>query len=178
MNKFGFVLVRKFTLSPRSMFIDTLRLAGDGGDRSRRGRFDWQIIGEKGLAMRSSSGVEVLPTKQITAPEDYDNIVVVGGLLSGGQHLSAEKEAFLRLAARRGVPITALCTGSFVLAQYGLLDNYRACVSWFHVNEFREQFPDVRANADTLPDRQGPNYLRGRSRSGGSGRPFRVQACG
>ncbi|MBN9552045.1 MAG: GlxA family transcriptional regulator [Alphaproteobacteria bacterium] len=150
MKKFGFVLVRDFTLSPLSMFIDTLRLAGDDGDRSRRGRFDWQIVGEKGLPIRSSSGVEVLPTKQIAAPEDYDNIVVVGGLLNGGQHLSAEKEAFLRLAARRGIPITALCTGSFVLAEYGLLDNYRACVSWFHVKEFREKFPHVRANADTL----------------------------
>jgi len=150
MIKFGFVLVRNFTISPLSMFIDTLRLAGDDGDRSRRGTFDWQIIGEKGLPIRSSSGVEVLPTRQITAPEDYDNIVVVGGLLNGGQYLSTEKEAFLLLAARRGVPITALCTGSFVLAQHGLLDNYRACVSWFHVNEFREKFPHVRANADTL----------------------------
>ena len=150
MKKFGFILVRNFTLSPLSMFIDTLRLAGDDGDRSRRGRFDWQIVGEKCLPIRSSSGVEVLPTRQVTAPEDYDNIVVVGGLLSGGQHLSSEKEAFLQLAARRGVPITALCTGSFVLAQYGLLDNYRACVSWFHVKEFREKYPHVRANADTL----------------------------
>jgi transcriptional regulator GlxA family with amidase domain len=133
-----------------SLFIDTLRLAGDDGDRSRRGRFDWQIIGDRGLPVRSSCGVELLPTKQLTDPQDYDNIVVVGGLLNGTQYLSGEKEAFLRKAAQRGVPLTALCTGSFVLAHYGLLDNYRACVSWFHIKEFRNAFPHVRAHADTL----------------------------
>ncbi|BCH07506.1 AraC family transcriptional regulator [Mesorhizobium sp. 131-3-5] len=148
--RFGFLLARNFTLSPMSLFIDTLRLAGDDGDRSRRGRFDWQIIGERGLPIRSSCGVELLPTKQITDPQDYDNIVVVGGLLNGTQYLSGEKEAFVRRASQRDVPLTALCTGSFVLAHYGLLDNYRACVSWFHIKEFRHAFPHVRAHADTL----------------------------
>ncbi|TPK54842.1 GlxA family transcriptional regulator [Mesorhizobium sp. B2-4-19] len=148
--RFGFLLARNFTLSPMSLFIDTLRLAGDDGDRSRRGRFDWQIIGERGLPIRSSSGVELLPTKQITDPQDYDNIVVVGGLLNGTQYLSEEKQDFLRRAAECDVPLTALCTGSFVLAHYGLLDNYRACVSWFHIKQFRDAFPDVRAHADTL----------------------------
>ena len=150
MLRFGFLLARNFTLSPLSLFLDTLRLAGDDDDRSRRGKFDWQIIGEKGLPIRSSCGVELLPTRQITDPQEYDNIVVVGGLLNGTQYLSGEKEAFLRRAAQRDVPLTALCTGSFVLAHYGLLDNYRACVSWFHVKEFRNAFPHVRAHADTL----------------------------
>ncbi|ESY78198.1 AraC family transcriptional regulator [Mesorhizobium sp. LNHC221B00] len=148
--RFGFLLARNFTLSPMSLFVDTLRLAGDDGDRSRRGRFDWQILGDKGLPIRSSCGLELLPTKQITDPQEYDNIVVVGGLLQGPPSLSAEKEAFLRRAAQRDIPLTALCTGSFILAHYGLLDNYRACLSWFHIKEFRHAFPDVRAHADTL----------------------------
>ncbi|WP_244493963.1 GlxA family transcriptional regulator [Mesorhizobium sp. Root172] len=150
MLRFGFLLARNFTLSPLSLFLDTLRLAGDDDDRSRRGTFDWQIIGERGLPIRSSCGVELLPTRQITDPQDYDNIVVVGGLLNGTQYFSGEKEAFLRRTAQQDVPLTALCTGSFVLAHYGLLDNYRACVSWFHVKEFRNAFPHVRAHADTL----------------------------
>jgi transcriptional regulator GlxA family with amidase domain len=90
-----------------SLFVDTLRLAGDDGDRSRRGRFDWQILGEKGLPIRSSCGVELLPTKQITDPQEYDNIVVVGGLLDGSPSLSAQKEIFLRRAAQRNIPLTA-----------------------------------------------------------------------
>ncbi|TGQ68332.1 MAG: GlxA family transcriptional regulator [Mesorhizobium sp.] len=149
-KKFAFLLVRDFTLSPLSLFIDTLRLAGDEGDRSRRVEFDWQIVGERGLPIRASCGVELLPTKAVGNPEDFDNVVVVGGLLDTSRGLSSEKEAFLLRAAEKGVPITALCTGSFVLARYGLLDGYSAAVSWFHIKDFRTLFPDVNAHADSL----------------------------
>ncbi|MEO9338343.1 GlxA family transcriptional regulator [Mesorhizobium sp. SB112] len=149
-KKFAFLLVHDFTLSPLSLFIDTLRLAGDEGDRSRRVEFDWQIVGERGLPMRASCGVELLPTKKMGNPEDFDNIVVVGGLLDTNRGLSSEKEAFLLRAAEKKVPLTALCTGSFVLARYGLLDGYSAAVSWFHIKDFRASFPDVNAHADTL----------------------------
>lgn len=149
-RKFAFVLVRDFTLSPLSLFIDTLRLAGDDGDRSRRVEFDWQIVGERGLPIRASCGVDILPTKQVGDPEEYDNIVIVGGLLNANHSLSSEKEAFLLRAAARGVPLTALCTASFVLARYGLLDGYRTSVSWFHIKDFRASFPDVLAHADSL----------------------------
>lgn len=40
-RRFAFILARNFTLSPLALFIDTLRLAGDDGDRSRRVSFDW-----------------------------------------------------------------------------------------------------------------------------------------
>ena len=149
-RKFAFLLVRDFTLSPLSLFIDTLRLAGDEGDRSRRVEFDWQIVGERGLPIRASCGVELLPTREIGNPEDFDNVVVVGGLLDTSRGLSSEKEAFLLRAADKGVPVTALCTGSFVLARYGLLDGYSAAVSWVHIKDFRSQFPAVTAHADSL----------------------------
>jgi transcriptional regulator GlxA family with amidase domain len=149
-KKFAFLLVRDFTLSPLSLFIDTLRLAGDEGDRSRRIEFDWEIVGERGLPIRASCGVELLPTRAMGNPEDFDNVVVVGGLLDTNRKLSSEKEAFLLRAAQKGVPLTALCTGSFVLARYGLLDGYSAAVSWFHIKDFRAEFPDVSAHADSL----------------------------
>ncbi|MER9314518.1 GlxA family transcriptional regulator [Mesorhizobium sp. M0659] len=149
-RRFAFLLVRDFTLSPLSLFIDTLRLAGDEGDRSRRIEFDWEIVGERGLPIRASCGVELLPTKAIGNPQEFDNVVVVGGLLDTNRSLSSEKEVFLLRAAEKGVPLTALCTGSFVLARYGLLDGYSAAVSWFHIKDFRSQFPDVNAHADSL----------------------------
>ena len=75
-RRFAFLLVRDFTLSPLSLFIDTLRLAGDEGDRSRRIEFDWEIVGERGLPIRASCGVELLPTKGIGNPEDVAHAVV------------------------------------------------------------------------------------------------------
>ncbi|OJU51486.1 MAG: AraC family transcriptional regulator [Mesorhizobium sp. 61-13] len=148
--RFAFLLTRDFTLSPLSLFLDTLRLAGDDGDRSRRVAFDWQIVGERGLPIRSSCSVDILPTQALGRPEDYDHIVVVGGLLKVGDGLSTDKQDFLMHAAKLGLPITGLCTASFLLARHGLLDDYRACVSWFHINDFRASFPNVYAGADSL----------------------------
>ncbi|WP_246658474.1 GlxA family transcriptional regulator [Mesorhizobium sp. GR13] len=159
------MLAREFTLSPLSLFIDTLRLAGDDGDRSRRVAFDWQIVGERGLPLRSSCGIEILPTCDVGNPESYDHIVVVGGLLKATHELSREKEEFLLAAARLKKPLVGLCTASFALARYGLLDNHSACVSWFHIRDFRASFPNVDARADSL-------YLIDRSRAtcaGGTG---------
>jgi transcriptional regulator GlxA family with amidase domain len=163
-TRFGFILAKNFTLSPLSLFIDSLRLAGDEGDLSRRRAFDWQILGD-GLPIRSSCGVELLPTARFGSPDDYDNIVVVGGLLGHQSPISTNGENFLLRAAREAKPMTALCTGSFVLARFGLLDGYSACVSWFHIREFRSQFPQVRASADRLYE-----IDRGRATcSGGAG---------
>jgi transcriptional regulator GlxA family with amidase domain len=148
-TRFGFILARNFTLSPLSLFIDSLRLAGDEGDLSRKREFDWQILGD-GLPIRSSCGVELMPTARFGSPHDYDNIVVVGGLLSQQPPITTNAEMFLLRATREAKPITALCTGSFVLARFGLLDGYAACVSWFHIREFRSQFPQVKASADRL----------------------------
>jgi len=150
MKRFAFVLARDFTLSPLSLFVDTLRLAGDEGDRSRRAAFDWQIIGEMGLPIRASSGIELIPTMPPHRPEDYDQILVVGGLLGRKNSLPDVAERFVQRAAKQGVPVGALCTGSFILAEMGLLDGYRASVSWFHVKDFRSRFPDANASCDRL----------------------------
>lgn len=162
---FGFVLARRFTLSPFALFVDTLRLAGDEADRSGRVRYDWQVLDAVGLPIRSSCGVEVNPTARLGRPEDYHHIVVCGGLLTADAGIDAAARDFLRAAAAKRIPISALCTGSFLLAELGLLDGYRACVSWFHVAEFRAAYPHIECTAE-------PVYLIDRDRAtcpGGAG---------
>lgn len=148
--RFAFLLLPEFTLSPLSLFIDTLRLAGDMGDRSGRVSFDWQILGERGLPVRSSCGVEILPTHELSRTMQYDNLVLVGGLLRSANRLSKVQASYLDEAAKRRISITALCTASFALADCGLLDDYSVCVSWFHIKDFRNSFPNVHASAGSL----------------------------
>ena len=162
---FGFVLARRFTLSPFALFVDTLRLAGDEADRSQKVVYDWQVLDAVGLPIRSSCGVEVNPTARLGRPEDFDHIVVCGGLLTSDGGIDGASRDFLRAAAAKRIPISALCTGSFALAELGLLDGYRACVSWFHVDAFRAAFPHIEATAE-------PVYLIDRDRAtcpGGAG---------
>lgn len=51
---------------------------------------------------------------------------------------------------RPGTRIASICTGSFVLAAAGLLDNRRATTHWRSTGDFREMFPAVELDPDVL----------------------------
>lgn len=148
--KVGFVLARSFTLSAFALFVDTLRLASDQKDRSGRVLADWQVLGSTRHLVTSSCGVQVAPTKDFVDPARFDYIVVVGGLLSVSQPVDNETISYLRQAAAKRVPLIGVCTGSFILAEAGLMINHESCVSWLHHQDFRERFPDLRVRSDRL----------------------------
>jgi transcriptional regulator GlxA family with amidase domain len=64
----GFVLAPRFTLTAFAGFVDALRLAADEGDRSRRIRCDWDILGRPGEAIVSSCGAAVQPWAEMSEP--------------------------------------------------------------------------------------------------------------
>lgn len=140
----GFLLTPRFTLTAFAGFVDALRLAADEGDRSRPTLCRWDILGASGTAFVSSCGASVMPTAPMESAKSYDYLVVVGGLLHGGQRVPGTLYTFLREAAANKVKLVGLCTGSFVLARAGLLDGHLACVSWFHREEFAAEFPHCR----------------------------------
>jgi transcriptional regulator GlxA family with amidase domain len=140
----GFLLAPRFTLTAFAGFVDALRLAADEGDRSRPLLARWSVLDTSDGPVLSSCGASVSPNAPLESPKDYDYLVVVGGLLHGGQRVPARLTAFLQEAAAAGVKLVGLCTGSFVLARAGLLEGYLACVSWFHREEFVAEFPECR----------------------------------
>ncbi|PDT81235.1 helix-turn-helix domain-containing protein [Sinorhizobium sp. BJ1] len=148
--KIGFVLARSFTLSAFALFVDTLRLASDQLDRSGRVLADWQVLGSTRLLITSSCGVQVAPTSDFIDPCQFDYIAVVGGLLTVEQPVDHETVRFLKRAASKGVPLLGLCTGSFILAEAGLMKEHETCVSWLHYHQFRERFPDHAVRPDRL----------------------------
>lgn len=146
----GFVLAHRFTLTAFAGFIDAIRLASDEVDRSGQIDCHWEVLGPDEELIASSCGVLVKPWGLFRDPGRFNYIVVVGGLLHGGQTVPAGTHGFLQSAAKAGVPVIGLCTGPFVMARAGLLDGYRACVSWLHREEFETEFPDIRVQSNRL----------------------------
>ena len=127
--RIGFILAKRFTLSAMALFVDTLRLAADHEDGSRKIRCSWDVLSHARGFATSSCGVQVASTMDLVDPRRYTYIVVVGGLLEVEEPLDTAVAAYLHKAAKAGVGLIGLCTGSFLLAEAGLLKNHRACVS-------------------------------------------------
>ncbi len=146
----GVILAHNFTLSAASLFLDHLRLAGDEGDLSRQIRCHWSILSNKGKPVRASCGVTLTPNGGLTDPTQFDYIAVVGGLLHTGPQIDDDTIAYLKSASQAGVPLIGICTGSFVLARAGLMTGRRCCVSWYHYQDFVDEFPHHSPVADRM----------------------------
>ncbi|WP_246812317.1 GlxA family transcriptional regulator [Microvirga sp.] len=146
----GFVLLHQFTLAAFSGFIDALRLAADPGGRSRQVHAAWQVMSLGGLPRRSSCGVEVHPGSDLVDPTSFDYIAICGG----NDYLNVKvPEAlldYLRNAAANGIRLVGICTGTFLIAQAGLVGDRKVCVHWNVLDAFRERFPRTNATVDRL----------------------------
>lgn len=140
----GFVLSPRFTLTPFANFVDCLRLAADDADQSRQIHCHWSVVAPDLEPVEASCGVLVTPLEVFPDPTQFDYVVVVGGLLPGCLDQSAETYDFLRHAHASGVTVVGVCTGSFVLAQAGLLDGRVCAVHFDHRHQMASMFPLVR----------------------------------
>lgn len=138
----AFILSPYFTMLPFSSFIDVLRLAGDIEDRSQMNLCHWAIVSDTQEAIQASSGVELTP-QRLTSDVQYDQfdyIVIVGGLLPQCLELSDELKRFIYGAVEYGLPIVGICTGSFIMAELGLLEGYQCSIHFVHFKDFADTY--------------------------------------
>lgn len=138
----AFVLSPFFSMLSFSAFVDILRLAGDTADRSQMNLCHWTVVADTQDNICASSGIEIAPKKLITevSYDEFDYIVVVGGILRGSYQLAPTLGKFIQGAAEHGLPIVGICTGSFIMAGLGLLDGYRCSIHFQHFNEFTKKY--------------------------------------
>ncbi|MFJ5546627.1 DJ-1/PfpI family protein [Streptomyces sp. NPDC093225] len=112
-------------------------------------RFDVRTVGVR-RRVRTGLGHRV-DTESAAEAEDADLVVVPAlmerhpdGLLEvvgSAAHRSARR--LLAEARERRTPLATSCTGTFLLAEAGVLDGLRATTSWWLAPVFRERYPRV-----------------------------------
>jgi len=121
--------------------------------------FEWRIESPDGQPVHTASGQTMHVDGPIDASNVADAIIVLGPFVGGGsapfistlerlQTLLQPMIEALRQQHGRGALITSACSGSFVLAETGLLDGRRATTHWSLADTFRQRYPkvDLRAN--------------------------------
>jgi transcriptional regulator GlxA family with amidase domain len=134
-----------------------------GFDRSAEGlpEFDFAVVAAEPGALRTDTGLRILPDAGFERLATADLVVVSGGCGRGctpGSELTVEPGLAdaLHAAVERGARVLGHCTGAFTLAACGLLDGRRATTHWLYAEEFRRRFPRVELDPHVLYVDAGP----------------------
>ena len=155
-RRIAFLLVPDFSMIAFTTALEPLRVANRVlGDCV----YDWTVLSMTGAPTTASNGVTVmvdgaLPSHPPMVPPRPDLVMVCAGL-----NVPAAADRMLLLALRRWhaaeVALGGLCTGTWLLAEAGLLEDVRCVIHWEALPAFAERFPDADVRADLYQSDQG-----------------------
>jgi transcriptional regulator GlxA family with amidase domain len=128
---------------------------GSARDPHGRRYYEVRTCTPDGAPIRSAAGFTVVPESGPELLQSVDT-VVVPGIIGAAIPTMPDVSEPLRTAYARGARIMSICTGAFVLAAAGLLDDRPATTHWAHVEAFRRRYPRVKLDPDVLFVDDGP----------------------
>jgi len=114
--------------------------------------YELHTLSETGGSVRSSIGMSV--ETRVFSRALFDTIIVGGGttIVTASEGL----RAFVRKSLKTARRVASICTGAFVLAESGILDDRRATTHRFYSRELQERFPRIKVEADRIFIVDGP----------------------
>lgn len=138
-QRVGFLLVDNFTMISLASAIEPLRMANQ---LSGQPLYEWIMLTETGAPVRASDQILVTPDHSIQDCGQLDMMILCGGVGVVNARSRALRIWVQQLAKRR-VKLGAVCTGSYLLADAGVLTGYRCTLHWEYMASFKEAFPQL-----------------------------------
>jgi AraC family transcriptional regulator, glycine betaine-responsive activator len=142
--RIAFFLVPQFSMMSFAAAIEPLRSANRAAGRTL---FEWVLASADGAAVTASNGIPVgvAGTLDEVGKPKLDMALVCAGLDTPPY---PKVYPVLRRLRHHGVLVGAISTGSFVLAEAGLLNARRCTVHWEYAEAFRARYPQLQVTQD------------------------------
>ena len=128
------------------VFVEANRFGAD---------YQLKIASMDGYDVTSSIGTRLGVTDSISSIESADTVLVAGSDDLPRRPIDPALVDAIRSISTRTRRMASICTGSFILAQAGLLRGRRATTHWHDARLFARAFPDVTVEPDAIFVRDG-----------------------
>jgi len=139
-QRVGVLLFPQFSNHCLANTVEPLRAANGHAGRDI---YVWRVLTPDGRAVASSSGLSITPHGRLA--DHAGEMLIVMPSYGFQTHATAATARALRAAARRHGVMAGFDTGSWLLADAGLLRGRRATIHWEELSRFAEAFPEVTA---------------------------------
>ena len=113
---------------------------------------DWyrfSTVSEDGGSVQANVGISIEPNAKWEALERAGTILLPGWRTENEQPSARVRQTLLQ-AHDRGARIVSICSGAFLLAALGLLDERRATTHWLYAEKLAARYPQIEVDPDVL----------------------------
>jgi len=139
-----FFVMPGFSLIAYAAAVEMLRLANQ---LAQKELYVWSTITPDKVDILASNGIKIESNSFEDNDYTYDMLIVCGGV-DIRERWSDAIDNFLNVADKKGIALASLCTGSYLLAKAGLLENYRFTIHWEDIALLRDEFPHLKVTDD------------------------------
>lgn len=120
------------------------------------------LVGPAHCSQSNNSPIHIFPCEEV-GEKQYDLLIIagLGPVPEGGFEFDEALISWLKDCKDKGSAIASVCSGAFLLADTGMLDKRKATTHWQYAALFRQQFPKVDLQIESMLTHDGHLFCSG-----------------